>query len=195
MKKILLAAVLCLSFSLVGYTQTQSKKGIKKTPAATKTSTFKQAAKKDQLKNTASYKAKSKAPFSMPIPRDKRKETEAMPVLQVSDPVILALSERKKGNYTNKSLKDITGAGKGAYGIVGGQIVLVPAGARTSGSFTGSGAVGTGTSPGVVGAEGHYMGLNGKNPYSGSGLFGNSGVGTRLGINPPVTGFVPKKVQ
>jgi len=61
---------------------------------------------------------------------------------------------------------------KGTYGFANGHIILKPAGARSTGTATGSGAVGTGTSPGSIGTSGPAMGVNGKNPYAGSGIYG-----------------------
>jgi hypothetical protein len=59
---------------------------------------------------------------------------------------------------------------------VGNHIIFHNTTATNSGTATGSGAVGTGSSIGASGTSGATMGVNGKNPYAGPGIYG-----TRVG--------------
>ena len=63
---------------------------------------------------------------------------------------------------------------KRAYGFAKGHIVLRSSDATSTGANTGSGAVGTGTSPGGMGTMGRSLGVNGKNPYAGTGMWGTN---------------------
>jgi hypothetical protein len=66
------------------------------------------------------------------------------------------------------------GISKHAYGYRNGRLLLRTSGATSSGTITGSGAVGTGSSLGNIGSTGAGIGLNGKTPDAGSGMWGNS---------------------
>ena len=63
---------------------------------------------------------------------------------------------------------------KRAYGFSNGHIILNPSGAVTSGTQTGSGAVGTGTSLATFGSIGAPMHVNGKSSYAGINTWGNA---------------------
>ena len=63
---------------------------------------------------------------------------------------------------------------KRAYGFANGHISLGTTGAVTSGTQTGSGAVGTGTSLATFGSIGAPMNVNGKSPYAGINMWGNA---------------------
>lgn len=63
---------------------------------------------------------------------------------------------------------------KRAYGFANGHIILNTTGAVTSGTQTGSGAVGTGTSLATFGSIGAPMNVNGKSPYAGINMWGNA---------------------
>lgn len=65
----------------------------------------------------------------------------------------------------------IIGMPKLSYGIANGQILLRSTGTPTIGTGTGSGSVGTGTNPGPVGTGGNVIGVNGKSPYAGPGIY------------------------
>ena len=98
----------------------------------------------------------------------------------IADPTIRTLNARANGANMNISSSGIVGVPKRAYGFARGQIILMPDGARTTGTMTGSGATGTGTSIGIVGSGGPAMGVNGKNPYAGWGIYGIPNTGIRL---------------
>jgi hypothetical protein len=130
------------------------KKAIVAKPLAnTKTFTYKSA---------ASYTAKRPV-FASNVPA----------TFTIADPTINAfrLKNSTNGNY-DLTNRQIIALPKGSYGIANGRITLTPLGARTSGSFTGSGSVGTGTSAGIVGTAGPAMNVNGRNPYAGNNLYG-----------------------
>ena len=63
---------------------------------------------------------------------------------------------------------------KHAYGFHNGRLLLRSTGATSSGTITGSGSVGTGSSLGNIGSTGSGIGLNGKTPDAGSGMWGNA---------------------
>jgi hypothetical protein len=99
--------------------------------------------------------------------------TTSTPIrLQIADPVILTLKERASGVPVASGQSPIIGAPRGTYGFANGRVVFYPNVATSSGTSTGNGSVGTGTSPGAVGAFGPAMGVNGKSPYAGPGTYG-----------------------
>lgn len=100
----------------------------------------------------------------------------------IADTTVRVLNYRAAtgGTNPNVTLRQVTGVGKGAYGIFKGRLTLMPLGARSSGATTGSGSVGTGTSLGVMGSSGPAIGLNGKNPYAGSSIYGTPRPGSNL---------------
>jgi len=63
---------------------------------------------------------------------------------------------------------------KNAFGFHNGRLLLHTSGATSSGTITGSGAVGTGSSLGNIGSTGSGIGLNGKTPDAGTGMWGNA---------------------
>ncbi|HEX2532334.1 MAG TPA: hypothetical protein VHK69_01290 [Chitinophagaceae bacterium] len=116
-------------------------------------------------------------------------EAAAPPVapgtLRIADPVVLTLKERAADPAgARRADARPLGAPKGAFGIADGRITLMPAGARTLGGITGSGTVGTGTSTGVLDMRGPATGLNGKNPYAGTSVYGTAVTGIGLNIQP-----------
>lgn len=94
--------------------------------------------------------------------------------LRISDPFILTLNERAKGYDAGIKDVEILGLSKGAYGYSHGRLKVFPSGTTSSGTITGMGAVATGSSPGSMGSIGLGMGANGKSPFAGTGMWGNS---------------------
>lgn len=93
--------------------------------------------------------------------------------LQISDPTIRTLNERSFSRTSPEVLgSGIIGMPKMAYGVANGHILFRSTDAPTSGTSTGSGSVGTGTNVGPMGTAGHAIGVNGKNPYAGPGIYG-----------------------
>jgi len=92
----------------------------------------------------------------------------------VSDPLLTTLGARANGAKIQFNNSGIVGMPKRAYGFADGHIVLNSTGAVTSGTQTGSGAVGTGTSLATFGTSGAPMKVNGKSPYAGTSMWGNS---------------------
>lgn len=91
--------------------------------------------------------------------------------LQIADPTIRTLNANAYGADIRVSGSGVVGMPRGTYGFANGRITLMPGGARTSGTQTGSGATGTGTSAGSAGSFGPGMGTNGKNTYGGPWLW------------------------
>lgn len=98
----------------------------------------------------------------------------------IADPVTRALMEGTNGADIRRD-SEIAGVSKRAYGFANGFIMLRSSGAATSGTVTGSGCVGTGSTPGSAGMHGAGIGVNGKNPYAGVGIWGTALTGK--GIN------------
>ena len=98
------------------------------------------------------------------------KNSEAQ--LQISDPILKAFNANANGANIKLGSSGLLGVPKGAYGFANGKIILYSNGAKSSGTITGMGSVGTGTSPGTVGSLGPAMGVNGKNPYAGIDPYG-----------------------
>ena len=92
----------------------------------------------------------------------------------ISDPTIVALNARANGADVTISNSGIVGMPKRAYGFGNGKLILNSTAATSSGTITGSGAVGTGSSMGSIGSYGPGIGLNGKSPDAGSAMWGNA---------------------
>jgi hypothetical protein len=99
----------------------------------------------------------------------------------IADPVTRALMEGTNGADIRKN-SEIAGVSKRAYGFANGFIMLRSSGAATSGTVTGSGSVGTGTTPGAAGMHGAGIGVNGKNPYAGVGISGTALTGKGINV-------------
>lgn len=92
----------------------------------------------------------------------------------VSDPILTTLDARANGANIQFNNSGIVGMPKRAYGFANGHILLTTTGAVTSGTQTGSGAVGTGSSLATFGSVGSSMNVNGKSPYAGINMWGNA---------------------
>jgi hypothetical protein len=185
MKKIIWCAGIFMMLAGTASAQTKAKK---KTTKAKTTTT--QAATTSQ-QSTSANEAKMPA-----IPRSGQGWMNTPAVnnnLQISDPVIRTLNQRANGANTPIDFREFMGVGRGTYGVANGQILLRPNGATTSGGITGSGAVGTGSTPGGVGVHGTALGVNGKNPYAGPGMWGTTGTG--IGTNFRMTESSSKPIQ
>lgn len=93
---------------------------------------------------------------------------------KVTDPILTTLDKRAGGANVSFNKSGIIGMPKRAYGFADGRILLRTTGAVTSGTQTGSGAVGTGTSQATFGSIGAPMNVNGKSPYAGIKMWGNA---------------------
>lgn len=172
MKKFIWCAGILLILNSTVEAQTKNKKTTTKTTPPKKASTKKGST--TQLVTTSANAAKAPAiPQSSlgwrntPLPANN---------WQIADPVVRTLNERANG-ATTTDFKEFMGVGRGTYGVANGRILLRPNGATTSGGITGSGAVGTGSTPGGVGTHGVSLGVNGKNPYAGPAIWGTTGTG------------------
>lgn len=92
----------------------------------------------------------------------------------ITDPILTTLDRRAGGANIPFNKSGIIGMPKRAYGFANGRIILTTTGAVTSGTQTGSGAVGTGTSLATFGSIGAPMNVNGKSPYAGINMWGNA---------------------
>ena len=169
MKKIIVCAGIFFIIADTASAQTKSKyKTTRTATPATQQTTFKKV-------TTTEHTAKAPA-----LPRSGQgwlHSPQTSNDLQISDPVLRTLNARANGANIPLDFREFMGVGRGTYGIANGQILLRPNGATTSGGITGSGAVGTGSTPGGVGVHGTSLGVNGKNPYAGPGMWGTTGTG------------------
>jgi hypothetical protein len=168
--------LLCLCSQAV---EAQAKK--KKTPSDTvqqKTPVKTNTKQTTQLKNSASYPAKTPA---LPTSTLGWRNMELNNTMGISDPVVRTLNDRANGSLESIDFREFMGYGRGAYGLKHGHIMLRPTGSTTSGGITGSGTVGTGSSLGSIGIHGMAVGVNGKNPFAGPGMWGTTGTG--IGTN------------
>jgi len=116
------------------------------------------------LTSTTNYSAKAiKSVLSSP-----------QTVYTVPDPILRKRDQRARGANIRFNNSGIVGMPKRAYGFANGHISLATTGAVTSGTQTGSGAVGTGTSLATFGRIGPSMNVNGKSAYAGINMWGNA---------------------
>ena len=115
------------------------------------------------LMSTSAYAAKIPSTVSAPSGQ-----------FRVSDPILIALGERAKGNEVFVSNSGIIGMPKRAYGFANGHILLRSTVATSSGSTGGTSSVGTGGSLSGMGSSGAFIGMNGKSPYAGQSMWGNA---------------------
>jgi hypothetical protein len=92
--------------------------------------------------------------------------------LAIADPTINTFNTRVFTGARMDNERAIIGLPKIRTGLANGHILLYPTTSATSGTNTGSGTVGTGTSIGNVGTNEAGIGVNGKNPYAGPGIYG-----------------------
>ncbi|MDB5253461.1 MAG: hypothetical protein JWP27_2630 [Flaviaesturariibacter sp.] len=90
----------------------------------------------------------------------------------IADPTINTFNNRVFMGARLDNERAIIGLPKIRTGIANGHILFYPTSAATSGTTTGSGVVGTGTSIGNGGMNEAGIGVNGKNPYAGPGIYG-----------------------
>lgn len=173
MKQVVLCVSLLLSMVLGAAAQTKGKTGMKTQQVSQSKSVINKTSSKKNLSNknsrtdaptvlnsTGTYKAYGNS------------NTEAGQ-LRIADPVIKTLNERAAAPAEADVLgSGIIGMPKLTYGIANGHILFRTTDAPTLGTGTGSGSVGTGTNVGSVGAAGNALGVNGKNPYAGPGIYG-----------------------
>ena len=103
--------------------------------------------------------------------------------LQISDPTIRIFNKRAYGMDTSMPTFGVIGVPKRAYGVANGHLIFRSSSATSSGTITGSGSVGTGSSIGSAGAGGQVIGVNGKSPYAGPGMWGTKVAGPEIKPN------------
>lgn len=92
--------------------------------------------------------------------------------LYIADTTLRVLDRNAAGANLRISGSGIVGRPRGSYGFSNGQFILYGTHATSTGTITGSGSVGTGSSPASIGTFGPGMGVNGKNPYAGPEMYG-----------------------
>ena len=190
MKQLCWCAMILFVLDATAGAQTKSKKNKKqaklaKTVSAKQTATNKiNSSNTTILNTTTNYAAKA--------------NTNSLSVLKndyiVTDPILTTLNARANGTNIQFNKSGIVGMPKRAYGFANGHIVFNSSGSVTSGTQTGSGAVGTGTSLATFGSMGTPMNVNGKSPYAGINMWGNA---MNMGItkSDSTVRLSPKKKQ
>jgi hypothetical protein len=147
MKKLLLSAGMILVLGAAANAQEKSKGKTSKTTDSPV-----------RLEQTSSYAAKAPARRSFTI----------------ADPVINFYNGRVSGAIPDEDVaRPIIGMPKLRYGVAHGHLLFYNTTSTSNGGNTSSGSVGTGTSSGSLGSSSATTGVNGKNPYSGPGIYGN----------------------
>lgn len=169
MKKIIWCAGILLLINTSA--QAQAKKAKSKKAASSKTVSASKATKAAtassntvSLTSAGNYSAKANT-NSVSLLRNR---------YTVTDPILTTLDARAEGANIRFNNSGIVGMPKRAYGFANGHISLRTTGAVTSGTQTGSGAVGTGTSLATFGSIGAPMNVNGKSNYAGSTMWGTA---------------------
>jgi hypothetical protein len=196
MKRVIVCFGFLFSVALSASAQTPGKTGVKKQQVTNRgvssnntkikkqstTSSDKARGTRTELTSMGTYNALGNAPT----------EQEK---LSIADPVIRTLNDRA---YSPSGVEvpgsGILGMPKLTYGIARGHIIFRSTNAPTMGTSTGSGSVGTGTNVGALGASGNSIGVNGKNPYAGPGIYGLP-LTDETGTKVTVEGSRPKGVR
>jgi len=166
MKRVIFFTLLCwIGMATTALAQTGSHRKVAKQHAV-KTKSHPQATAKKQTQT-------EKAQDAVSLTSTSTNEAYSSNRLAISDPTINVLNMRASGNNVPISSSGIVGMPKGTYGFARGKILLRSTTAPSSGTSYGSGAVGTGTTISGVGAGESVIGVNGKNPYAGSWLWGS----------------------
>lgn len=170
--------IVCISFLMIGAlaadAQTKGKTGAKKGQVTKSTPVAKKGQGRKNLDiNNNTTRGSTTVLNSMGSYKAYGSPGAAADRLQIADPTIRTLNERA----FSRTVPEIEGSGiigmpKLAYGVANGHILFRSTDAPTSGTSMGSGSVGTGTNVGPVGTAGHAIGVNGKNPYAGPGIYG-----------------------
>jgi hypothetical protein len=193
MKRMILCVSILVGLGLSASAQAKKQTTAKKQPVAKTTTAKKSTAKKNSTPKATAASKKKTAADNKPATTASVNSTSdrtyilsnstshsaylapsAGTTLQISDPVVRTLNARANGANIRVSGSGVIGMPRGSFGFANGHITLMPSGARTSGTQTGSGATATGTSPGSAGSFGPAMGLNGKSPYEGPGLWSSA---------------------
>lgn len=101
----------------------------------------------------------------------------------ITDPTLVFLQDRANG-WDNKFYKTpIVGERKHTYGFADGHFILSTSGTTSSGTITGSGAVGTGSTTGSLSSNTYLTGVNGKSPFAGPTSWGTAVTGQGINLN------------
>lgn len=101
----------------------------------------------------------------------------------IGDPTLLFLQDRANGMDNRYYKAPIVGERKHTYGFADGHVILSTSGTTSSGTITGSGAVGTGSSTGSLSSNTYLGGVNGKSPYAGPSSWGTAVTGQGINLN------------
>lgn len=111
----------------------------------------------------------------------------------IADPTLLFLQDRANGMDNHYYKSPIVGERKHTYGFADGHLTLSTSGATSSGTITGSGAVGTGSSAGSLSSNTYLGGVNGKSPYAGPTSWGTAVTGQGINLNDSSVRTISRK--
>jgi hypothetical protein len=170
MKKMILCAAMLLSIAVVSQAQAIKSKTGAKTQAGKMSMSKRMDKAGAQEQDKKVYRSVSTAEYA--AKSGLVQETPSQ--YTIADPMINALNAKARGSDIRISKSGIVGMPKRAYGFANGHLTLYTTGTTSSGTITGSGAVGTGSSLGSIGSEGAGIAVNGKSPYAGTAMWGNA---------------------
>jgi hypothetical protein len=167
MKRVFLCIWLLL---LVGEAMTQEAQK-ESTPKNQNSPVIKRTKQKQQIKNDTSSTG-SIITLSSSSNNKAFASTPSFNRFPIADSTLKALNAKANGANIKFNGSPLIGVPKGTYGFANGRLTLYTMGATSTGTITGSGSVGTGTSPGAISTLGPVIGVNGKSPYTGQGPYG-----------------------
>jgi hypothetical protein len=174
MKKMILSVMILVGISGAGYTQKNGQKIPAKKIAFTKSQAAKKSKPLARKSNSTVIKKSDTQTLISTASYPAFRSNAAPGRFTIADPTVNVLKQRAYGSDIRVSGSGIIGMPRSSYGFANGRITLIPGGARTSGTQTGSGSVGTGTSPGPAGSDGPAMIVNGKSPYAGTSIWSSN---------------------
>jgi hypothetical protein len=132
------------------------------------------AAAQGSVKTKAPKKAKTSEPVRLQSESAHTAMAPATTRFSIADPVVNFYNGRVAGAIPDEDVRrPIIGMPRLRYGVAHGHLLFYNTTATSAGGNTGTGSVGTGNSAGNLGVNGVAQGVNGKNPYSGPGIYGN----------------------
>jgi hypothetical protein len=111
----------------------------------------------------------------------------------IADPTLIYLQDKANGIDNNYYKTPIVGERKHTYGFADGHLILSTSGTTSSGTITGSGAVGTGSSAGSLSSNTYLGGANGKSPYAGPSSWGTGVTGQGINVKDSSVRTISRK--
>lgn len=137
-------------------------------------------------KNSRAAAPKAKAVRLQSTSANEAKAPVAERSFSIADPVVNFYNGRVAGTIRDNDVdRPVIGMPRLRNGVAHGHLLFYNTTSPNMGGNTGSGSVGTGSSTGSIGTSGAASGVNGKNPFSGPGMYGNRVQGTGRPVTLP----------